>query len=42
VVHDLKTDGTYTQTFEARRNARGVDGSETFGGAGLGALLPGV
>ena len=27
VVHELKHDGTYTQTFEARRNARDRDGS---------------
>lgn len=41
VVHELKADGTYTQKFEARRNARDVDGSEQFGGNGLGLSLPG-
>lgn len=40
VTHNLKRDGTYTQNFEARRNARGVDGSESFGGGGLGAVIP--
>jgi phage protein D len=42
VTHELSGDGTYTQTFEARRNARGVDGSEQFGGAGLGLAIPGL
>jgi phage protein D len=42
VHHELKADGTYTQSFEARRNARDVDGSETFGGSGLGIAIPGV
>ena len=42
VQHDLKADGTYTQNFEARRNARDVDGSETFGGSDLGVAIPGV
>jgi phage protein D len=36
VVHELKGDGTYTQRFHARRNARDIDGSEKFGGSGLG------
>jgi phage protein D len=36
VVHELKGDGTYTQRFQARRNARDVDKSEKFGGSGLG------
>jgi phage protein D len=36
VIHELKGDGTYTQRFHARRNARDVDGSEKFGGSGLG------
>jgi phage protein D len=41
VSHDIKGDGTYTQRFEARRNAVGLDGSEQFGGAGSGLALPG-
>jgi phage protein D len=42
VAHELKADGTYTQNFEARRNARDIDGSENFGGSGLGIAIPGV
>jgi phage protein D len=42
VVHQLMGDGTYAQRFEARRNARDVDGSEQFGGVGLGQPIPGV
>jgi len=42
VVHELKAEGTYTQNFEARRNARDIDGSEDFGGSGLGIAIPGV
>jgi len=42
VMHELKSDGSYTQHFEARRNARDVDGSEQFGGGGLGISIPGV
>jgi hypothetical protein len=42
VVHDLKGDGTYTQSFEARLNARDVDRSEQFGGAGLGLPIAGL
>lgn len=41
VVHELSGDGSYTQSFEARRNARDLDGSEKFGGAGLGLPVPG-
>lgn len=36
VTHELKGDGSYTQSFEARRNARDLDGSEQFGDPGLG------
>jgi phage protein D len=36
VTHDLQADGSYTQKFEARRNARDLDGSEEFGQNGLG------
>lgn len=42
VVHDLKHDGSYKQKFEARRNARDLDGSEQFGGAGSGLPIPGI
>lgn len=42
VVHLLKGDGSYTQQFEARRNARDLDGSEKFGGSSLGLPIPGV
>ncbi len=42
VTHELKPDGTYTQNFEARRNARDVDGSEQFGGSQLSLSIPGV
>jgi hypothetical protein len=38
----MKVDGSYTQTFEARRNARDVDGSEDFGSSSLGIAVPGV
>jgi phage protein D len=41
VVHVLAGDGTYTQTFEARRNARDLDGSEPFGADDLALPLPG-
>jgi phage protein D len=42
VVHELKGDSTYTQTFEARRNARDLDGSESFGADALGLPMPGI
>lgn len=42
VVHELQGDGSYTQKFEARRNARDLDGSEQFGGDSLGLPLPGL
>ena len=42
VVHQLQGDGAYSQRFEARRNARDLDGSEQFGGNGLGRPLPGI
>ena len=41
VVHELRTGGAYTQTFEARRNARDLDGTEQFGSSGLGLPNPG-
>lgn len=41
VTHELVGDGTYAQKFEARRNARDLDGTEQFGEAGLGVPLPG-
>jgi phage protein D len=42
VTHEMKTDGSYNQSFEAWRNARDVDGNEDFGGGGLGIAIPGV
>jgi phage protein D len=43
VVHELSDDGAYTQKFEAVRNARDLDGSESFGGGGgLSVSIPGV
>jgi phage protein D len=42
VVHELRGDGSYVQSFEARRNARDIDGSERFGGDGLGLVIPGL
>ena len=42
VIHEIKSDGTYSQKFEARRNARDVDGSEKFGGSGGGLPIPGI
>jgi phage protein D len=41
VTHQLRGDGTYIQKFEARRNARDLDGTEEFGGGDLGLPLPG-
>jgi phage protein D len=42
VAHEIKRDGTYTQKFEARRNARDLDGSEQFGSSGLALPIPGI
>jgi phage protein D len=42
VTHELVGDGTYAQKFEARRNARDLDGSEQFGENGLGLPMPGL
>jgi len=42
VVHELRGGGSYLQRFEARRNARDLDGSEEFGASALGLPLPGV
>ena len=42
VTHDMKADGTYSQKFEARRNARDVDGSEQFGSSQLALAIPGI
>ena len=42
VTHELQADGGYTQKFEARRNARDLDGSEQFGESGLGLPVPGL
>jgi hypothetical protein len=38
----LTGDGSFTQSFEARRNARDLDGSEQFGASGLGLPIPGL
>ena len=40
VSHELKGDGSYTQRFEARRNARDLDGSEQFGQSQLAVAVP--
>jgi hypothetical protein len=42
VVHELESVGSYTQKFEARRNARGLKGNEAFGGSGSSLPIPGV
>jgi len=42
VTHQMESDGSYVQKFEARRNARDVDGSEQFGARGLGLPIPGI
>jgi phage protein D len=42
VVHELSGDGSYTQSFEARRNARDLDDSEPFGASALGLPFLGV
>jgi hypothetical protein len=42
VVHEVNHAGDYVQRFEARRNARDVDGSEQFGSSGLSLSIPGV
>ena len=42
VTHTLTSDGRYAQRFEARRNARGLDGSELFDGDDLALALPGL
>jgi phage protein D len=42
VTHELKADGSYVQRFEARRNARDLDGSEQFASSSLGIAIPGV
>ncbi len=40
VTHQVRADGSYSQSFEARRNARGVDNTERFG-VSAGRLAPG-
>lgn len=42
VVHEMNHEGDYIQRFEARRNARDLDGSEQFGGSGSGLSIPGI
>ncbi|MFZ0707156.1 MAG: contractile injection system protein, VgrG/Pvc8 family [Candidatus Korobacteraceae bacterium] len=42
VVHEINHQGDYLQKFEARRNARDLDGSEQFGSSGSGLSIPGI
>ncbi len=42
VTHEIGGDGVYSQKFEARRNALGVDGTEQFGSTTLGLPIPGI
>jgi hypothetical protein len=42
VVHEMNHEGDYIQRFEARRNARDLDGTEQFGGSGSGLAIPGI
>ncbi len=42
VVHEMNHEGDYIQRFEARRNARDLDGTEQFGGSGSGLPIPGI
>jgi phage protein D len=41
VTHTLRSDDSYRQSFEARRNAGDLTGGEQFGSDGLGLPLPG-
>ena len=40
VAHTISPAGEYTQSFRARRNARDLDGSESFGASGLALAVP--
>ncbi|HMD21209.1 MAG TPA: contractile injection system protein, VgrG/Pvc8 family [Alloacidobacterium sp.] len=42
VVHEMNHEGDYIQRFEARRNARDLDGSEQFGSSSAGLAIPGI
>lgn len=42
VTHEMKGDGSYTQNFEARRNARDVADTDTFGSSSLGLPVAGI
>jgi phage protein D len=42
VVHEMNHEGDYIQRFEARRNARDLDGSEQFGSSNAGLSIPGI
>jgi len=42
VVHEMNHEGDYIQRFEARRNARDLDGSEQFGSSSAGLSIPGI
>ncbi|MEA2689031.1 MAG: hypothetical protein QOD51_1638 [Candidatus Eremiobacteraeota bacterium] len=42
VSHRIAPEGAYTQSFRARRNARDLDGSESFGASALALAVPGL
>jgi phage protein D len=42
VSHSISPEGAYTQSFQARRNARDLDGSESFGASNLALAVPGL
>jgi len=42
VTHEMNHEGDYIQRFEARRNARDLDGSEQFGSSAAGLSIPGI
>jgi len=42
VIHEMNHEGDYIQRFEARRNARDLDGSEQFGSSSAGLAIPGI
>jgi phage protein D len=42
VIHEMNHEGDYIQRFEARRNARDLDGSEQFGSSSSGLSIPGI
>jgi hypothetical protein len=42
VLHEMNHEGDYIQRFEARRNARDLDGSEQFSSGSSGLSVPGI